>query len=208
MYIVMSMYKAIGFDLGGVILRYGVADELAYLADKLGVSQTALMDPYHKYRPMMETGEITTGEFWTHLVKDSGSELNPTGTEHLWSDQYVGDSPILAGMLDLVDRLKANGYKVGMFSNIDSEHEHANQPRHIFEHFDAVLFSYQARVAKPDQRAFELLAEKLGVQPSEMVFIDDLQTNTEGAKAAGCYGIQFLDYQQLVSELKQAGVRT
>jgi putative hydrolase of the HAD superfamily len=201
------MIKAIGFDLGGVILRYGVADELAYLAEKLGVSQTALMDPYHKYRALAEVSQITAQEFWTHLVKESGSQLDPETTEHLWSDNYVNDSPIAMGMLELVDTLKKNGYKVGMFSNIESEHAAANKPRHIFEHFQEVLLSYQARVAKPDKLAYILLAQELGVEPSEMVFIDDLATNIEGANAAGCIGIQFLDYQQLVGDLKQLGVK-
>ncbi len=199
-------YKAIGFDLGGVILRYGVVDELAYLADKLGVSQTALMDPYHKYRPQMEVGTISTLEFWTHMVGESGSHLDPAATEHIWSDQYVNDSPIMAGMLELVDELRTKGYRVGMFSNIDSEHYAKNTPRHIFEHFEKVLFSYQVRVAKPDKRAYEMLARELGVETPEMVFIDDLAVNVEGAKAAGCRGIRFLDYQQVRDELESIGI--
>ncbi len=201
------MIKAVGFDLGGVILRYGVANELAYIADKLGVSQTALMDPYEKTKRALDAGQISNQEFWTNLVKESGSKLDPETTGHLWTDEYVGDSPLIAGVLDVVDELKANGYKVGMFSNIDSEHAASNQPRHIFEHFPVVLFSYQVKVAKPDPQAYLLLAKELGVVPQEMVFVDDLETNIEGAKQAGCVGIRFLNREQLVADLEKLGIK-
>jgi HAD superfamily hydrolase (TIGR01509 family) len=179
---------------------------LGNVADLLGVSVDQVREPYQRLRPQMEAAQLTNREFWAGLVSESGSALDPIATEHLWSDTYLKDSPIVPGILELIDELKRAGYKLGMFSNIDSEHEELNQPRHIFDRFDAALFSYQVKLLKPDPQAFITLAERLGVESTEMVFIDDLAPNIAGAREAGCYGIHFTGYNALIEELSKVGI--
>ncbi len=201
------MYKAIGFDLGGVIINYSIPAQLNYLSHELGVKQDVLDKVYADLRPRVDTGEINNEEFWRRLLKESGSTRDPETTEHFWTDNYIEENPFIVGMLDLVDRLKANGYKVGLLSNMDPEHGELNRKRHIFEHFDQALYSYDVRARKPEPEAYEDLAKALQVEPSELIFIDDLPENVEGAKRLGAYGIQFQGYQELVKELEMIGIK-
>ncbi|HSH31130.1 MAG TPA: HAD family phosphatase [Candidatus Saccharimonadales bacterium] len=201
------MYKAIGFDLGGVIIEYAIPRWMEFASERLGVKQAALELAYARLRPLVDTGEISNHQFWARLVKDCGSQVDPAGTEHLWNDNYIAENPFITGMLDLVDRLKTGGYRVGLLSNIDFDHGSINKTRGITEHFDVALFSNEIKARKPEPAAFARLAEALRVQMDELIFIDDLPENAAGARAAGAYGILFEGYQALVDELKLVGVR-
>lgn len=199
------MYKAIGFDLGGVIIDYSVPHQIDFLAQVLGVDRPVLAEVYYRHRPVLDTGEITNEEFWRRLITESGSKVDTAETEHLWSDGYT-KTPLIGGMLDLVNRLKGHDYKVGVLSNLDAEHTMLNRERHIFEPFDAVLFSNELHEIKPHPAAYQRLADELEVQVQELIFIDDLAENIAGAKQAGCYGILFDSYQDLIKQLQQIGI--
>ena len=52
--------------------------------------------------------------------------------------------------------------------------------------FDAVLFSADERMMKPDRRLYERMAELLGVDPAECVFVGDgAYRELQGAAAVG-----------------------
>lgn len=56
---------------------------------------------------------------------------------------------------------------------------------------DVVCTSEDIGVTKPDPRAFEILASRLGCTPSEMLFIgDDLTLDVTAARAAGVAAAQ------------------
>jgi putative hydrolase of the HAD superfamily len=202
-----TKFRAIGFDLGGVIINYSIPAQLNYLSHALQVDHHVLDKVYHALRPPVDVGEIDNKTFWARLIKETGSPVSAEDTEHLWTDNYVEENPFITGMLELVDTLKKNGYKVGLLSNIDPEHGEINRRRHILEHFDAALLSYDVRARKPEPEAFQDLIDQLGVKPEELIFIDDLPENIEGAKRFGAYGIQFQGYQELVKELRALDIK-
>jgi putative hydrolase of the HAD superfamily len=82
--------------------------------------------------------------------------------------------------------LRRRGFRVGMISNASSELsglwvESAFQP-----HFDAVLFSADERMMKPDRRLYARMAELLGVRPAECLFVGDgAYRELQGAAGAG-----------------------
>lgn len=66
---------------------------------------------------------------------------------------------------------------------------------------DEVLLSGDTGVAKPDAASYRLAAHRLGLDPSECVFVDDLTANVRGAVAAGMVGVRHEDPHTVVSEL-------
>jgi epoxide hydrolase-like predicted phosphatase len=201
------MYKAIGFDLGGVIINYSIPAQLNFLTKELGVPHQAIDKVYHELRPLLDVGTITNQEFWQQLIEKTGSTRSAADTQHFWTDDYISENPFIAGMMNLVETLKKNGYKTGLLSNIDPQHGEINKRRHILEHFDVALFSYEMHSRKPDEEAFAELASKLGVEPNELIFIDDLPENIVGVKKFGAYGIQFQGYEELIKELEMIGIK-
>jgi putative hydrolase of the HAD superfamily len=199
------MYKAIGFDLGGVIIHYYIPELMRQIADYYNVEVGRVVDAHRRLRPEVDTASESVDEFWAKLVESISPGSDPAVTRSMWSDDYIEKNPFIPGVLDLVDRLK-KAYKVGLLSNIDREHAEINYGRGIFEHFDTVLLSYEIKVRKPDRTAYGLLAERLGVKPTEAIFIDDNEENVIGAKKAGMTGILFEDRDRLIKQLEQLGI--
>lgn len=199
------MYKAVGFDMGGVIIYYYIPDLLRGLADHYGVEVGVAVEAHRLERPAVDVGEISVDEFWQRLIQRIKPGADPGETRHIWSERYVEHNPIGEGMLELVDSLHRR-YKVGLLSNIDREHAQLNYGRGIFDHFDTVLLSDEVGVRKPDRAAYELLASKLETEPEATIFIDDNSENVKGAELAGMTGILFESRPQLVADLKRLGI--
>ncbi|HEU4830929.1 MAG TPA: HAD-IA family hydrolase [Candidatus Saccharimonadales bacterium] len=69
------------------------------------------------------------------------------------------------------------------------------------ELFDIVVLSNEIGIMKPDARAYNITAERLGVLPEECVMIDDSASNIEGAKHAGMQGVIFESVDQAGADL-------
>jgi putative hydrolase of the HAD superfamily len=63
--------------------------------------------------------------------------------------------------------------------------------------FVEVVCSAEEGLAKPDPELFDLTCRRLGVEPDQMLFVDDRRENIEGAQAAGLRAELFVDASQL-----------
>ncbi|HEX4820241.1 MAG TPA: HAD-IA family hydrolase [Acidimicrobiales bacterium] len=70
--------------------------------------------------------------------------------------------------------------------------------------FDVVIESSIVGHRKPDQRIYEIACEELGVQPDEIVFLDDLGVNLKPAAQMGMTTIKVVDADKALAELEAA----
>jgi putative hydrolase of the HAD superfamily len=76
--------------------------------------------------------------------------------------------------------------------------------KHRFEDaFDTMIISAEVQVAKPDARIYQLALEKLELAAGEAVFVDDVPSNVEAARAVGMQAIQFTQSQEVMEEIRQ-----
>jgi putative hydrolase of the HAD superfamily len=104
-------------------------------------------------------------------------------------------------LLDYITQLRPK-YRIGMLSNIASDwvrQEFLSAEEQKL--FDAMIFSHDVGMAKPDREIFELAAERLGVTPGECVLIDDSPRHVTGAQAAGMQGIIYANLEQMKQDL-------
>lgn len=73
----------------------------------------------------------------------------------------------------------------------------------VYALFDAVLESRVLGVRKPDRRFYELACATVGVEPEEVVFLDDLGVNLKPARTLGMRTIKVTDPDQALVELAQ-----
>jgi epoxide hydrolase-like predicted phosphatase len=86
-------------------------------------------------------------------------------------------------MIEALPRARAAGLKTGLISN---SWGHGRYDRDSFGRlFDAVVISGEVGLYKPQPEIFRLGAERVGLDPSRCVFVDDLVENSEGAEAVG-----------------------
>jgi epoxide hydrolase-like predicted phosphatase len=95
---------------------------------------------------------------------------------------FSGMQPETA-MIEALPRARAAGLKTGLISN---SWGHGRYDRDSFGRlFDAVVISGEVGLYKPQPEIFRLGAERVGLDPSRCVFVDDLVENCEGAEAVG-----------------------
>ena len=93
--------------------------------------------------------------------------------------------------LRLVSDLRAS-YKLAILSNADvSLRERLEGDMGIHHLFDDIVCSAEVGMAKPEPAIFALAAERLGLEPRECVFVDDLNTNVEAARQVGMQAVLF-----------------
>jgi epoxide hydrolase-like predicted phosphatase len=66
---------------------------------------------------------------------------------------------------------------------------------------ELIIYSHEVGMRKPDAHIYALTCSKLGVSPSEMVFVDDRSDNVETARGAGMQAILFSESAQAIAEI-------
>lgn len=104
-------------------------------------------------------------------------------------------------LVELVKELRKT-YKVAMLSNIGGDMmDGFFTPDERKELFDAVILSGDVKMAKPDRAIFELTCGRLGVELSEVIMIDDMQTTCDIVKTFGMQSVCYKDFEQCKAEL-------
>src|SRR5262249_13062795 len=85
-------------------------------------------------------------------------------------------------------------YRTAILSNSFAGARSKEQEHYQFGDLcDLIIYSHEEGMSKPEPRIFELTCERLGVQPTEIVFLDDAEANVAAACALGMHGILFRD---------------
>jgi epoxide hydrolase-like predicted phosphatase len=180
--------KAVIFDCFGVLvvdgkdtLRHDFPDHVQEIHD------TFLRSDY---------GYISGDEQTAQLADITG--LSVDELEARYKHKNVLNQSVLAW----VRQVKDDGLAVGLLSNIRRDGLEEFFPQSDRELlFDAEVLSGEVGMTKPSVRIFEMMAERLKLDPSECVMIDDLLKNTDGAERAGMHGILFDTVRQAQAEL-------
>jgi putative hydrolase of the HAD superfamily len=82
--------------------------------------------------------------------------------------------------------LRERGFRLGMISNASSEVSGIWADTNLGRHFDAALFSADERLMKPDRRLYVRMADRLGVETGDCMFVGDgAYRELQGAADAG-----------------------
>lgn len=186
------MIRGIIFDCFGVLYR-GSLTHLAELAAP--EDQQAVRDLAHA----SDHGFLSYDEYFAQLAELV--HLPVEEVEAIVRERHVRNSELV----ELVRQLHTGGrYKVGLLSNVGrGVMDGLFPPAEQRELFDAVILSSDVAVTKPEPAIYELMADKLGLEPEDCVMIDDLPVNIDGANRAGMEGIVLTSFSQLRHDLEK-----
>ncbi len=106
----------------------------------------------------------------------------------------------------LLRRLKAASRPVHALSNFAAETFAVVEAQYDFlSDFDTRVISGHVGVVKPDPRIYQILFERVGRRPDELLFIDDSIPNVRASQAAGMPAIHFRPGVDLEKELAARG---
>ena len=142
----------------------------------------------------LETGELEEAEFEPRF----GALLGLDDTDGLITRLFAGLSPD-EEMIAAVRAARAGGVKTGLISNSWGLGIYDRAPTALF---DATVISGEVGLHKPQPEIYRLAAERLGVEPADCVFVDDLRENCAGAEAVGMTALLHRDTAETLDRLE------
>jgi putative hydrolase of the HAD superfamily len=198
--------RAVVFDYGMVLTGPPDAHAHAQLVRLTGLSAEDFEKLYWVDRQAYDEGKLTGLAFWQKLCADAGLKLKPGQIEELnrWDARMW--TTVNPAMVQWQARLKERGLKTAILSNMgDSVHVSITQAFPWLRNFDALVWSYQLGVAKPDPAIYAHVLQRLGTRAQETLFVDDKAANVEAAQALGFEGLVFSSVEGLRRELIDRG---
>ncbi|MBB6097018.1 HAD superfamily hydrolase (TIGR01509 family) [Deinobacterium chartae] len=189
--------RAITFDWGGVF-TLGTFDgrATARVAERYGLDLEQVRVSYFRHIHRLEVGEWSLPQFWEVFAAEIGAQAPYAEFEEL----YLGSVLENPAMYDFLPTISPE-YRVGLLSNnypVVSDHL-KKDPR--WARFDAMVFSNEIGHKKPAPEAFLALAELLGVEPAQAVFVDDVQENLDAASQLGFATILYTTHERFLEDL-------
>jgi putative hydrolase of the HAD superfamily len=179
--------RALIVDFGGV-LTTNVFDSFREFAEAEGLEPNVVKELFRSDPEALgllrelEKGELTSEEFSERFAPYLG-----VGPERLVERLFAGmrpDEPMVAA----VRAARAEGIRTGLISNSWGNGLSYDQEQ-LAALFDDIVISGEVSLHKPEPAIFLLSCERLGVEPADCVFVDDLRENCAGAEAVGMTAI-------------------
>jgi putative hydrolase of the HAD superfamily len=204
-------FRAVIFDLGGVVFPSPFDGFASYerdhgLPDRF-IRSVVAASADHGAWARLERSEVTFDEFATAFSAECAEAGGTVDAVDLMREIGRGFEPRPA-MVDAIDAIRKHGLKVGALTNnwapSGTQPDTAPSALGHMGRFDVVVESAVEGLRKPDPRIYELVCERLAVEPTETVFLDDLGVNLKPARALGMTTIKVEDPATALHEL--AGV--
>ena len=193
--------RAVFFDLGGVIVRTEYQAPRERLAERLNMIYEDLNKIVFESDSSRKAsiGAISTDEHWAAVTRRLG---RPASESHNIRAEFFAGDVIDRSLLDFIRSLRPR-YKTGIISNAWPDLRNYLIENKFDDAFDALIVSAEVGVMKPEPKIYQIALEQVKAGPNEAVFVDDMASNIEAARALGMHGILFQNTEQTLNNLKE-----
>jgi HAD superfamily hydrolase (TIGR01509 family) len=176
--------KAVCFDVANVLVEIDIAYAITrlglYVDDRLSqkihaLGQWATYDAF-------ERGHLLEAQFLRELRTHLAINLHHTELVAWWNSSL---RKMVDGVEHVVDEIIGHMpvYALTNTNPLHFDYLMCNMP--LLQRFDRVIASFHVGHRKPEAQLFKAAAQLMGQSPADILFIDDLMTNVDGAKAVG-----------------------
>ncbi|KGB54915.1 Epoxide hydrolase domain-like phosphatase [Sphingopyxis sp. LC81] len=211
----MGRFTTVIFDFGGVITA-SPFEAFNRLEDERGlprdfVRRVNAANPDGNAWAKFERAEIDAAAFDALFAEEAralGHELEGEAV------LAVIAGAVRPAMVAALDTLKDRGFTIACITNnvpggkmgvlgagMTRSEEAAIEVADIMARFAHVIESSKAGVRKPDPRIYLMMCEKLGVEPGECIYLDDLGINCKPASQLGMHAIKVTSGEQALADL-------
>lgn len=144
-----------------------------------------------------DRGEYSDKQFYQAVGDASGES-----SEQVKQEMETGNG-LNKTLVEYLTTLKGQ-YKIALLSNSSSEYLRNELAKYDLEpYFDEIAISSEIGLIKPEPKIFRYITQKLSVEPTECVFIDDNPKHITAAEKLGLHGIVYCDVPLLKRQLQQ-----
>ncbi|BBB07328.1 HAD-IA family hydrolase [Sphingopyxis sp. EG6] len=208
-------YTTVIFDFGGVITA-SPFEAFNRLEEERGlprdfVRRVNAINPDSNAWAKFERAEIDAAAFDTLFAEEARALGHALEGEAVLA---VIAGAVRPAMVAALDTLKDRGFTIACITNnvpggkmgirgagMTRSEEAASEVAAIMARFEHVIESSKAGVRKPDPRIYQMMCEKLGVEPGECIYLDDLGINCKPAAQLGMHAIKVTSGEQALADL-------
>jgi epoxide hydrolase-like predicted phosphatase len=199
--IVVMTITAVVFDIGGIL---EITPDRGWARDwdaTLGLGPGELGRRMDDAWRGGEIGTVTEAEVHQAARERLGLDEGQVARfmADLWRD-YLGTAN--TELIEYARGLRPR-YRTGILSNSFVGAREREQAAYGFEDLvDEIVYSHECGLLKPDPRSYALVCARLNVEPSSVVFLDDLQENVDGARRAGLHAVLYTGNAQAIGDIE------
>ena len=195
-------YRAIIFDLGGVIVDFSNDQLERFVAETLNVSIAIVKGTLFSSSHSIIEGKEDEANFWNHYAAGLNRVFPPQWKDILQAF-LVKNIKFNTKVLEMAYSLQERGYMIPLLSNISHYQLEAFRSGNFAFPFAPCFFSCECGVMKPKKEIYTHLLETLQLRPEECLFIDDDERNIQAALDLNIRGIHFRSPSQMKLELEK-----
>lgn len=197
------MVRAVVFDIGGVLLEWDPRLVYRDVLDAAGLDRFLAEVCTAEWNATLDAGR----PFDEACAELAAIHPDRAGLIHAWKRQDEMIAGEIPGTAELVAGLQAAGTPLYLLTNMPAEVFAARRRRYaVLDRFDGAVVSGEEGVLKPSAEIFARLRDRYGLDPAATLFVDDLEANVAGARAAGFLAHRFLDAPTLAGVLRGHGL--
>ncbi len=201
------MIRAVIFDLDNTIYDYDVCNERAmnvleeYCIQKFSMTRIRFRQNFEFAKKVVKKRIEDTGAshnrmlYMQNFLEKSGKKpaLYSLELYNVYWDAMLADMRPFPYVRPLFNYLSEKQIKTGVLTDLTAHIQHRKlQALGIAEYADVIVTSEEAGKEKPDRCMFDLIIEKSGFEPEELLMIgDSYEKDILGAYAAGMHAILF-----------------
>ncbi len=207
----MGKYSAVIFDFGGVITA-SPFEAFNRLEAERGLPRDFIRsvnatNPDSNAWALFERAEIDAAAFDAKFAAEAEALGHPLDGASVLA---VLSGSIRPAMVSALDRLAEAGYRLACITNNVPAGHGAGMARsgdkrdayeQVFARFEHVIESSKAGLRKPDPRIYLMMCEKLGLEPAQCIYLDDLGINCKPAAQLGMHAIKVTSGEQALADL-------
>ncbi len=196
------MIKNIVFDLGNVLLK----DTPSIILEDMKLPNEIRKNIKSKFFDnwnCINLGEETIKEHFNNCKFNFA--LDESVREILLN--YYIYRPFNNEMIELMNKLKHNNYKIFILSNNNKETYEYLKQLPMFQCIDGWIVSCDYHIIKPNKEIYVKLFENFNIKAEESFFIDDKIENVEVGKTFGMKGFVFdNNIDDLITNIKEHNI--
>lgn len=195
--------RVVVFDYGEVISRSPSEADRAVLLSISGCDAEPFWQSYWSHRDALDQGTTSVVDYWATVARDLGTTFSASRVHELWVADFRSWWSVEPATVDLLDELAQGGTRMAILSNAGFDFASGFRYSPLGQFFERVFVSAEMNSIKPDPEIYREVARELGIELTEMVFIDNKAINTEAAATLGVTTHHFTGADGLAAFLRE-----
>ena len=179
------------FDYGEVISLTQSPADREVIRSLAGVDAEPFWHAYFAHRDGLDQGSAGVAAYWRAIAEEVGATWDDARVHELWAADFRSWLSINPATVEIIADLRAGGTRLALLSNAGADFGSYFRHGPLGDYFAACYVSGELNLLKPHPEIYRHVLADLGVSAADTVFIDNRESNVQGAEAVGITGHLF-----------------